>query len=217
MNCPSCGQVLLTGTRFCSNCGTEIAAEQEGSQVPNARTILESSPPPYLLITAGPGRGQAFDLRGEVHLGRSHTNAITLLDAKVSRTHARLDPIRHTYILTDLGSANGTFVNGVRINQPVRLRDGDMIQAGDVQLVFHTRSSSLPSPPDRAGNYPPHSPLVSPEANIVPGNSVPSTLWPGRLPTWVWAGCAGLLVLIGLLIAIALATGILIGQGLGGG
>jgi hypothetical protein len=214
MNCPTCGQVLLTGTRFCSSCGMEIPAEKDGSPVPDARTILESSPAPYLLITAGPGRGQAFDLQGEVHLGRSHGNAIALMDGKVSRTHARLDPIRHTYILTDLGSANGTYVNGVRINQPVRLRDGDVIQTGDTQLVFHSRSSLYPSQHDRARNY---SPVALPEVGSTPGGSIPSITWPTKLPRWIWAGCAGLIVIIGLLIVIALATGVLIGQGLGGG
>ena len=65
-------------------------------------------------------------MRGEANLGRSRANAIVLSDGKVSRNHARLDPVRSTYILTDLGSANGTFVNGVRITQPVRLRDADV-------------------------------------------------------------------------------------------
>jgi hypothetical protein len=113
MNCPSCGQAALTGTRYCGNCGSELPIEEDHSSVPDSRTVLETEPVPYLLITAGSGRGQTFELRGEANLGRSRTNAITLSDGKISRNHARLDPVRSTYILTDLGSANGTFVNGV--------------------------------------------------------------------------------------------------------
>ena len=123
MNCPNCGQAVLTGTRYCSNCGAEIPGEEDRPPVPDTGTILEQEPASYLLVTAGPGRGHTYELRGEVHLGRSRANAIALTDGKVSRNHARLDPVRSTYILTDLGSANGTFVNGVRITQPVRLRD----------------------------------------------------------------------------------------------
>ena len=219
MNCPECGQVVSTDTRFCSSCGAEIISEEERPPVPDTGTILDSEPLPYLLVTAGPGRGQSFELRGEVHLGRSRTNAIALSDGRVSRNHARLDPVRSTYILTDLGSANGTFVNGVRITQPVRLRDSDLIQTGDTQLVFHTGLAVHSPPVEHAAGHPPQSPLAIPPAGprSVPVSLSPSAGRVGRLPTWAWVGCALLLAVIGLLMVVALTTGILIGQGLGGG
>jgi hypothetical protein len=216
MNCPTCGQVLLTGTRFCSNCGTPISAEEDRSPVPVSRTVLDQGPVPYLLLTAGQGRGQAFDLRGAVSLGRSQANSITISDGKVSRSHARLDPIRSTYVLTDLGSANGTYVNGVRITQPIRLRDGDLVQVGDTQLVFHTRSSArAPREPQALGHPPfPAAPAVD-SASAVSDFS-PAAVGRAKVPTWVWAGCVGLLIILALVIITALAAGILIGQGLGG-
>lgn len=215
MNCPNCGQAMLTGARFCNNCGTEISADEDRSPAPDAHTILDSEPVPYLLITTGPGRGQTFDLRGEVHLGRSRTNAVALFDGKVSRSHAKLDPIRNTYIVTDLGSANGTFVNGVRITQPMRLRDGDLLQVGDTQLVFHIRSSSSQDAQVASHPRPPSVPPADP-------GSLPSSSWlpigkPDALPTWIWAGCVALIIVIGLLMIVILAMGILIGQGLVGG
>jgi hypothetical protein len=217
MNCPTCGQKLLTGTRFCSNCGTPISAEEDRSPIPVSRTILDQEPVPYLLLTAGHGRGQAFDLRGKVYLGRSQVNTLTISDAKVSRSHARLDPIRSTYILTDLGSANGTYVNGVRITQPIRLRDGDLLQVGDTQLVFHTHSSTRGRRDNQAQG---HSPLLAaPTVGSAPAGSDFPLAAAGRpkMPTWVWAGCAGLLIILALALIAALATGILIGQNLIGG
>jgi hypothetical protein len=217
MNCPTCGQVLLTSTRFCSNCGTPISAEEDRSPVPVSRTILDQEPVPYLLLAAGPGRGQAFDLRGKVYLGRSQVNTITISDAKVSRSHARLDPVRNTYILTDLGSANGTYVNGVRIAQPIRLRDGDLLQVGDTQLVFHSRSSTREPRENQPQANAPF--LAVPTIGSAPagGNSPVAGLGSLNMPTWVWAGCAGLLIILTLVMIAALAAGILIGQSLVGG
>jgi hypothetical protein len=217
MNCPICGEEVSPGTRFCGNCGAEILREEDRPPVPDTGTILDSEPVPYLLITAGPGRGQAFELRGEVHLGRSRTNAIALTDGKVSRNHARFDPVRSTYILTDLGSANGTFVNGVRITQPVRLRDGDLLQVGDTQLVFHTQPPPHPPRADYAADFSPPPPVPMTGPRPVPGSFPMPVSGAGKLPTWVWVGCAVLIALTILLVIVALTTGILIGQGLGGG
>lgn len=216
MNCPNCGQAVLTGTRFCGNCGAEIKREDERPPVPDMGTLVDREPLPYLVITSGSGRGQTFDLRGEVHLGRSRTNAITLSDGKVSRNHARLDPIRSTYILTDLGSANGTFVNGVRITQPVRLRDGDVVQVGDTQLVFHTRPSAPIPQADQAAIFPSLSPIPTAGVNPPAGNLLLPVNAARGLPTWIWIGCVVLIIVISLMVIIALTTGILIGQGLGG-
>jgi pSer/pThr/pTyr-binding forkhead associated (FHA) protein len=216
MNCPNCGQPVLSGTRFCGNCGAEINGEEDRPPVQDSGTIVDKEPVPYLLITAGPGRGQVFDLRGEVRLGRSRANAIALADGKISRNHARLDPVRSTYILTDLGSANGTFVNGVRITQPVRLRDGDLIQVGDTQLVFHSRPSPFSPQADHAAAFPLPSPVP------IAGNSPALSSFPlpasqvRKWPTWAWIGCVVLIIVISLLVILALTTGILIGQGLGG-
>jgi pSer/pThr/pTyr-binding forkhead associated (FHA) protein len=216
MNCPTCGHSAAAGTRFCGNCGAELAIEEDHPSVPDTHTIMDTKPVPYLLITAGPARGQTFELRGEVHLGRSRTNAIVLSDGKVSRNHARLDPVRSTYILTDLGSANGTFVNGVRITQPVRLRDGDSLHIGDTQFIFHTLPASDSPQIDRVADHSPSAPVSSANPQPVSGRSLFPEGSLGNLPTWVWVGCAVLVIVI-LLMVVALTTGILIGQGLVGG
>jgi hypothetical protein len=132
--------------------------------------------------------------------------------------------MRNTYVLTDLGSANGTYVNGVRITQPVRLRDGDMLQVGDTQLVFHVRPPAYPPGAEHPGDYPLPASSASPSAYPSPlgtpgsaGGHFPLPFSSQeRLPSWAWAGCIGLMILVSLLVVIALAMGILIGQGLGG-
>lgn len=216
MNCPTCGQAALTSTRYCGNCGSELPIEEDHSSVPDTRTVLETEPVPYLLVTAGSGRGQTFELRGEANLGRSRSSAIALSDSKVSRNHARLDPVRSTYILTDLGSANGTFVNGVRITQPVRLRDGDLLQVGDTQLIFHTRPGAHSPQASRAAEYSPPSSVPAVDPRSAPGSLSLPVDQGRKFPTWAWVGCAVLIIIILLLLVVALTTGILIGQGLGG-
>ncbi|HFD40584.1 MAG TPA: FHA domain-containing protein [Anaerolineae bacterium] len=75
---------------------------------------------------------------GGATIGRSSSNDILVNDALASRRHARLERRGGRFILTDLGSANGTFVNERRIRHKP-LRDGDRIRIGRSQLIFHTR------------------------------------------------------------------------------
>ncbi|MGB2952781.1 MAG: FHA domain-containing protein, partial [Gaiellaceae bacterium] len=60
----------------------------------------------------------------------------TLDDAEVSRRHALARPVDGSVELADAGSANGTFVNGQRIDRPRRLVDGDLIRLGRTSLQF---------------------------------------------------------------------------------
>jgi hypothetical protein len=99
----------------------------------------------------------------------------------------------------------------------VRLRDGDTLQVGDTQLVFHAHSSLSVPQAAHAVSYPPPRSVATDDARPDPG-SRPLPVSPrGGLPSWVWIGCAALIVVIGLLVIVALTTGILIGQGLVGG
>ena len=69
-------------------------------------------------------------------IGRSRDNKIHLADERASRHHARIDMQQGTFVITDLDSANGTFVNGQRIQRHA-LRSGDEIRIGDTRLNFH--------------------------------------------------------------------------------
>ena len=68
-------------------------------------------------------------------IGRSRDNSIRLADERASRHHARVDLQQGIFVITDLDSANGTFVNGQRIQRHA-LRSGDAIHIGDTRLSF---------------------------------------------------------------------------------
>lgn len=71
-------------------------------------------------------------------LGRSQDNDVHVPDERASRHHARIDVEQGVYVISDLGSVNGTFVNRQRIQRQA-LRDGDEIRIGDTQLRFRSR------------------------------------------------------------------------------
>ena len=69
-------------------------------------------------------------------VGRLPESTITIEDGNVSREHARIAPGANGYIVTDLGSTNGTLVNGVRIVGQQLLADGDIVSFGSTHLRF---------------------------------------------------------------------------------
>ena len=95
----------------------------------------------YLVVFSGPDMGQQFPLWGEViTIGRSSREAtweIRLTDRAVSRPHARLERTASSVLLIDLQSANGTQLNGVAVNEPRPIKEGDVISIGETQLVYH--------------------------------------------------------------------------------
>ena len=93
---------------------------------------------PRLQFASGSQQGQAADVAGDRFLvGRGSDCELTLADGEASRRHALLQPqVDGTVVLEDLGSTNGTFVNGRRISGPVTLRGGERVRIGDTELNF---------------------------------------------------------------------------------
>ena len=79
-------------------------------------------------------RGLHVDVLGPVVVGRSPSSDIVIDEPYVSATHARFTIPGPALVLEDLGSTNGTMVNGHVIDQPVTLRDGDEVQVGDTVM-----------------------------------------------------------------------------------
>ena len=93
---------------------------------------------PRLLVIKGADEGKAFDLTDPAaSIGRDASNHIRLHDTEVSRRHAEVRKTSEGYELADVGSANGTFVNNVKI-QHADLVAGDHIAIGQTVLVFST-------------------------------------------------------------------------------
>lgn len=91
-----------------------------------------------LVIKSGSNAGMTFPLEDqEVTVGRDTTNQITIIDPEVSRRHARIYLQGANYIIEDLGSTNGTSVNGQRLVGPYILRPGEMVTLGEnMHLLF---------------------------------------------------------------------------------
>jgi predicted component of type VI protein secretion system len=85
---------------------------------------------------AGPSLEQLKGSR--VAIGRSDSNQIVLDDPKVSRLHAAVERYPSGWSIRDLGSANGTIVNGGRLTAEHRLFNGDEVLVGAVRMIFRT-------------------------------------------------------------------------------
>ena len=91
---------------------------------------------PALTVIQGPDQGKAFDLNGEtLIIGRDPACDVALRDPGISRHHARLELKGNRYVLKDAGSANGTFINGLRITESA-LQTGDQIRVGNTVLAM---------------------------------------------------------------------------------
>jgi len=82
-----------------------------------------------LVVTEGPASGREIDLDQEVVIGREGV-AFTLDDSELSRRHAAVRPAAGGYEVEDLGSLNGTFVNGKKIAGATRISGGDTLKIG---------------------------------------------------------------------------------------
>jgi len=102
---------------------------------------------PLLVVYKGSLAGTRWSVESDaVTIGRAIDSDIVIAERQVSRYHARIEQDRDGYLLRDLGSKNGTFVNGERVRgQPYRLRDGDEITlAAIVQMGFVAGDATLP-------------------------------------------------------------------------
>jgi adenylate cyclase len=111
---------------------------------PRARVQQPSQPPsgprptpPRLVLKGLAGDLTEYPLADLINvLGRSTTASVRLADREVSRKHSQIDREGEDFILRDLGSSNGTFLNGKRIFGPSRLKDGDEVVIGTSKMEF---------------------------------------------------------------------------------
>jgi pSer/pThr/pTyr-binding forkhead associated (FHA) protein len=145
--CQECGFQNPESANYCSRCGAllvrgEPASEATQALGPEEMGDLDADPVvglegPALVVRQGGGRaGESFRPTGErTRIGRSPECEIFLDDVTVSRNHAVLVAREGGYVVEDLGSLNGTFVNRRRVDA-APLEDGDEIQIGKYRLTF---------------------------------------------------------------------------------
>jgi pSer/pThr/pTyr-binding forkhead associated (FHA) protein len=148
--CSECGFQNSEAANYCARCGALL--EREGSDVENtlsytpeslsdeAATGVEGVEGPALVVRSGGGRsGEVFQLLGQrTSVGRSPDCDIFLDDVTVSRQHALITEEAGRFLIEDLGSLNGTFLNRHRIEK-APLTDDDEVQIGKYRLVFLAR------------------------------------------------------------------------------
>jgi pSer/pThr/pTyr-binding forkhead associated (FHA) protein len=93
------------------------------------------------LVLKGPNPGDTIELSGEeITIGRDKSNTVHIDDQALSRSHARLVRTSSGYTLQDLGSTNGTYLNGKPVSALCPLKDGDQLSIGETLLLeFHEK------------------------------------------------------------------------------
>jgi pSer/pThr/pTyr-binding forkhead associated (FHA) protein len=108
-----------------------------------------------------PGNGTSFTI------GRTQDCDLRIADMSVSRLHAQLDRREEGWLLSDLGSHNGTRVNGWLVREPVPVRAGDLLQFGSALFVIQ------PDPPRHLSPLEPYDASASEEAGAIWGDELP--------------------------------------------
>jgi pSer/pThr/pTyr-binding forkhead associated (FHA) protein len=158
--CTECGHQNPDSARFCAHCGHRLIAadgpvdttstlsfggpdrselEGEGHLSPADEAAVEALPrgSALLVVQRGPSAGSRFLLdTDEVSAGRHPNSEIFLDDVTVSRRHAVFRRTSDGYLVADVGSLNGTYVNRDRIDE-VLLSNGDEVQIGKYRLVYY--------------------------------------------------------------------------------
>jgi pSer/pThr/pTyr-binding forkhead associated (FHA) protein len=160
------------------------------------------------VMRSGPTPGATFSLEGDqLTIGRDSSNGVSINDAEVSRKHARLTFQGGKYVIEDLGSTNGTFVNGQRLSSSAVLKSGDVVSLGEqIVLLFETLSvdpgATMASPRKaRATAAPapaPAAPMPAPAQNYAgQAPAGPARKSPFPLPILIGAGVLALICVCG--------------------
>jgi pSer/pThr/pTyr-binding forkhead associated (FHA) protein len=138
-----------------------------------------------IVMRSGPNPGATYPLEvTQTTLGRDGSNTISINDAEVSRHHARMTLQGGKIVLEDLGSTNGTSVNGNRISGPHVLKAGEMISLGeDIVFVFEAESFDPDATVVSSAAAPIQSqPSAVPRQQPVPPQTVHPQAYAGQVP-----------------------------------
>jgi two-component system, NtrC family, sensor kinase len=102
---------------------------------------------PSLYILQGPDKGLTFDLNHSPTLLGRNSPDLPLSDNTISRRHAQLTKKNGSWMLYDLNSANGTYVNGVKVSSTAELKQGDQIKCGSTLIAFGGEPSGISGEP----------------------------------------------------------------------
>ncbi|GAB4526462.1 MAG: hypothetical protein Kow0063_00750 [Anaerolineae bacterium] len=158
-------------------------------------TMVGPSAAPALEIVSGNEQGKIVRLKLKTRIGRERDNDLVLTDPRISRHHALIELAEGQWLIRDLGSANGTFVNGQQISDAHPLALDDRIMVGDTEMVFQPSRirSGVAAPGHR------------PEKPVSPLSQSAS---PGWDRSWVVGGLVLLaIVLLGVILFVFMGRG----------
>ena len=150
MFCNQCGHRNPVGSNFCSSCGAPLDHQGEDTTITFAPveagevgdedvTVTIPELPEgvgVLVVKRGPNAGSRFLLDGALtRVGRHPDSDIFLDDVTVSRRHAEFVRQGRAYVVRDVGSLNGTYLNRERVEE-AQLENGDEVQIGKFKLVY---------------------------------------------------------------------------------
>jgi hypothetical protein len=146
LSCPACRALQSGEKETCWNCGQPApvlvsaamagATANAGGVTAEAAVPRSSTRPTWqLVLVQGSAPRPSYEIGKALSLGREADNQIQLADERASRHHARIERMGEGFRILDLGSSNGTFLNGVRLAGPTPLDPGDQVQIGDVRFV----------------------------------------------------------------------------------
>jgi pSer/pThr/pTyr-binding forkhead associated (FHA) protein len=131
---------------------------------------------PKLIVRSETGESVSHDLVEETYtIGRAPENLIRLEDISVSGRHAQIVVIAENCFLKDLGSTNGTLVNGQPVSE-VQLRPGDRVRFGKVESVFEADAAITAEPPPQLSE----TPAQPAEISARPADFANASPFPGR-------------------------------------
>ncbi len=139
------------------------------------------------VIRAGPSTGKVYPLEAqEISIGRDSSNMVPINDPEVSRKHARMELRGSTYAIQDLGSTNGTFVNGQRLSGIQVLNPGDSVSFGEgVMLTYEAIYDPNATVASSAGARKMTAPLRRPAPTVPPAQKpmpAPAPVYSGQVP-----------------------------------
>ncbi len=141
MGCLCCGVTEEVGV-LCRPCAKEVAP-CEGLIAEHVRSKVEPTDADAWVVD---GFGVAHAVASKSTIGRSHDGELVVLASSVSREHAELKHADDGWFIKDLGSRNGTFVDGARVHGRTTLPSRAHIKVGDVALWFLSEAAHEPMP-----------------------------------------------------------------------
>ena len=127
LSCRGCGTLISPGWDRCGTCGMGV---------PPSERVGDEGEVASLIVVEGGMAGEVFGLKFEVHvIGRGEEADLVIFDSEISRRHARLKRHENHYIIEDLHSANGTWINDTLLAERRLLLPGDRLRMGQTEFV----------------------------------------------------------------------------------